>query len=140
MVRRYRGKIDGRYLILRYDGPGKGETFAQAVEEARRSAPTLADLLQVAIRRMDRPGHPWVCEWTRRKEGDAWSFRWMPGADDEAARPLDLVETVDPLDVEDESDPDAEPFDDSAVWGDDGEPLYDDDGVHIDDIDPLDVK
>lgn len=90
MVRRFGGVVDAHYVILRYD-PGKAETLTDAVLEARSEAATRSDLQQVAIRRADQPGHPWVCRWTREAASDPWQFEWMPGCDDSGAAPLALA-------------------------------------------------
>lgn len=85
------GITSAHYLQLRFD-PLKGQSVEDALAEARREARTRSDLLEVIIRRMDRPGHPTLCTWKRGTQADTWKFAWGQGADDAGADPLRLDE------------------------------------------------
>lgn len=91
LVRRLGNIIDGRYLIIR---TGSGDThslaFQLAYDVARDAPSELADLLEVSIRRTDRPSHPWVCAWRRKAASEPWHFEWREGADYLDAPPLPL--------------------------------------------------
>jgi hypothetical protein len=89
LVRQMGGVVDGRFLEIRYD-LRLGKTLNDAVEAAREHARVQADLLEVGIRRMDRPSHPTVCTWKRKYVGDEWKFTWHHAADDLGAEPLAL--------------------------------------------------
>jgi hypothetical protein len=80
---------DAHNVYLKYD-PTKGQTFGDAVVEARKEAVDRDDLLEVWIRRVDYPGHPFICSWSRRAQGEPWAFSWQSGAADRAAQPLTL--------------------------------------------------
>jgi hypothetical protein len=86
---------DAHYVYLKYD-PRKGQTFGDAVMEARKEAVERDDLLEVSIRRVDYPGHPFICSWSRRAQGEPWVFCWQSGAEDRAAQPLVTVRRKEP--------------------------------------------
>lgn len=91
LVRRMGDATTGRYLILRAgSGDAASLAFQLAYDLAREAPSELADLLEVSIRRADRPGHPWVCTWARQNVSELWTFRWCEAADDLDAPPLDL--------------------------------------------------
>jgi hypothetical protein len=91
MVGSYGGVVTGRYLVIRSGSGGTStESFQQAVDAARQAPREVAKLLEVSIRRIDRPGYPWVCAWTRQTTSDPWAFVWHVGADDRGAEPLPL--------------------------------------------------
>jgi hypothetical protein len=80
----YMSRNDGaQYVTLKYDP--KLASFENALEVARHHATDGVHLLYVGIRRVDAPGHPWVCEWTRRTPKDSWEFTWKNGATHEQA-------------------------------------------------------
>jgi hypothetical protein len=82
------GPPDAYIVNISYH-PANGHCFGAAVAEARRLARERSDILQIHIRREDRPGFPFVCDWSRR-EGDPWVFSWQYGAEDRTAQPLTL--------------------------------------------------
>jgi hypothetical protein len=84
-----RGPPDAYIVNIPYH-PEKGHNFGGAVAEARRLAREHADILQIHIRREDRPGFPFACDWSRREKGDPWLFSWQNGAEDRAAQRLTL--------------------------------------------------
>ena len=89
MVRHKGGFADAHYVSVRFH-PDKGETLEDAFVEARRESWTRPDLLQVQIRRMDQPGHPFVCSWKRKTSDSPWEFTWLEGADAPTAESVSL--------------------------------------------------
>ena len=89
LVRSFGGNPDASIVVLRPQAD-KEELFDDALEEARREAAERRDVIELGIRRSDRPGHPWVCSWKRRAISEPWTFEWQAGADDKDAKPLDL--------------------------------------------------
>lgn len=81
LYRQKGGIVDASYAVVRYDSR-RGKTFEQAVAAARRALGTRGDVLQVTIRRMDRAGHPTVCEWKRKAVADEFVFARHHAADD----------------------------------------------------------
>ena len=65
-------------VSLKYDP--RIASFETAVEVARRHARQGQKVMYIGMRRVDHPGHPWVCEWTRRAVSDPWKAQWMEGA------------------------------------------------------------
>jgi hypothetical protein len=87
-------RSDGaQYINVRFNPTRRGHTFEVAVEHARKYAREQSKVLYVSIRRTDLPGHPWVCEWTRKEFGDPWTSTWTRGAfcDPAQAKPGDAV-------------------------------------------------
>ena len=67
------------YVTLKFN-PSAGQSFEQALEQARRYAARDPRILYMGIRRTDVGGHPYVVQWSRKNAGEAFSDgEWLQG-------------------------------------------------------------